>query len=243
MIDSVAAMEASGALVLIVDDEKDLRSLLDFNLKQAGYRTVHAATGSEALARAASHSPDLILLDLNLPDLSGTEVCRRLKADPSTEAIPVVMLTARSAEADRIAGFELGAEDYIPKPFSVRELILRLEVVRRHTAPSRRAGTVVGQRLLKAGPIEVDTDSFIVKVRGKEITLALLEFRLLTFLIEARGRVRTREELLKKVWDYPLDSDTRTIETHVKRLRAKLGDAGDLIETVRSVGYRIRIEP
>ena len=116
-------------------------------------------------------------------------------------------------------------------------------MVRRHTAPSRRAGTVVGQRLLKAGPIEVDTDSFIVKVRGKEITLALLEFRLLTFLIEARGRVRTREELLKKVWDYPLDSDTRTIETHVKRLRAKLGDAGDLIETVRSVGYRIRIEP
>ena len=243
MIDSVTGMEGSGALVLIVDDEKDLRSLLDFNLKQAGYRTVHAANGNEALARAASHMPDLILLDLNLPDLPGTEVCRRLKADPTTHEIPILMLTARGAEADRIAGFELGAEDYIAKPFSIRELILRLDVARRRKTPAaRHGGTTNGSRVLRAGPIEIDTEAFLARVDGTEITLALLEFRLLAFLIEANGRVRTREELLKHVWGYPLDSDTRTIETHVKRLRAKLGEAGDLIETVRSVGYRMRME-
>src|SRR6266581_1404 len=128
-------MSAATPLVLIVDDEKDLRSLLDFNLRKAGYRTVHASTGSEALARATSHHPDMILLDLNLPDLPGTEVCRQLKSDPATEGIPIVMLTARSNEEDRVLGFELGAEDYVPKPFSVRELVLRLEVVRRHTQP------------------------------------------------------------------------------------------------------------
>ncbi len=237
MFDSIDQMTAAGTLVLIVDDEKDLRSLLDFNLKQAGYRTVHAATGSEALARVASHQPDLILLDLNLPDLQGTEVCRRLKSDPTTRDIPVIMLTARSAESDRITGFELGAEDYVPKPFSVRELILRIEVARRRVAMPTKPG---GTRLLRVGPIEVDLDAFLVRVDNQEVTLALLEFRLLSFLIEAQGRVRTREELLKHVWGYPLDSDSRTIETHVKRLRAKLGPAGDLIETVRSVGYRIR---
>ena len=228
--------------VLIVDDEKDLRHLLDFNLKQAGYRTLHAATGEEALAQAARHEPDMILLDLNLPDLSGSEVARRLKADPETREIPIVMLTARSGEADRIAGFELGAEDYVPKPFSVRELVLRLNVVR------RRLSTPIGQaenettRRLASGPIEVDLDACLVRVDGREIALALLEFRLLVYLMEGQGHVRTREQLLKHVWSYPVDSSTRTIETHVKRLRAKLGDAGDRIETVRSIGYRMRID-
>jgi two-component system, OmpR family, phosphate regulon response regulator PhoB len=232
-------MSAAAPLVLIVDDEKDLRSLLDFNLRKAGYRTVQASTGSEALARAATHQPDLILLDLNLPDLPGTDVCRQLKTDPATEGIPIVMLTARSGEEDRIRGFELGAEDYVPKPFSVRELILRLEVVRRHTqAVERKEST--SDRLLRAGSIELEPDSYVVRVEGKPVTLALLEFRLLQFLMEGDGKVRTREELLRRVWDYPLDSDTRTIETHVKRLRRKLGEAGDRIETVRSVGYRMR---
>jgi two-component system phosphate regulon response regulator PhoB len=234
-------MSAATALVLIVDDEKDLRALLDFNLRKAGYRTVHAATGNEALARAASHRPDLIILDLNLPDVSGTEVCRQLKADPSTESIPIVMLTARSSEEDRVRGFELGAEDYVPKPFSVRELLLRLEVVRRHMQTVERNDGPVG-RLLHVGTIELETDSFMVRVEGRPVTLALLEFRLLRFLMEGEGRVRTREELLRHVWDYPLDSDTRTIETHVKRLRRKLGDAADRIETVRAVGYRIRAD-
>jgi two-component system phosphate regulon response regulator PhoB len=234
-------MSAATALVLIVDDEKDLRALLDFNLRKAGYRTVHAATGNEALARAASHRPDLIILDLNLPDVSGTEVCRQLKADPATESIPIVMLTARSSEEDRVRGFELGAEDYVPKPFSVRELLLRLDVVRRHMQAVERKDGPVG-RLLHVGPIELETDSFMVRVEGRAVTLALLEFRLLQFLMEGDGRVRTREELLRHVWDYPLDSDTRTIETHVKRLRRKLGDAADRIETVRAVGYRIRVD-
>ena len=240
MFASVPSVNAPGPLVLIVDDEKDLRSLLDFNLKKAGFRTAQAATGQEALARARTLRPDIILLDLNLPDVPGTDVCRTLKADARTEDIPVVMLTARTGEADRIAGFELGAEDYVPKPFSVRELVLRLEVVRRHTAPSRRAAQPGGARFLSAGAIELDLDAFIVRVDGREVTLALLEFRLLQFLLEGTGAVRTREELLGKVWDYPLDSDTRTIETHVKRLRSKLGPAGDRIETVRGVGYRLR---
>jgi two-component system phosphate regulon response regulator PhoB len=237
----VEVVETRGAVVLIVDDEKDLRALLDFNLKQAGYRTAHAATGEEALARVASHAPDLILLDLNLPDLPGTEVCRRLKANPSTRDIPIIMLTARGAEADRVAGFELGADDYVAKPFSIRELILRLNVARRRRAGEpQAAASSSSPRLLRAGPIEIDGDAFIVRVDGEEVTLALLEFRLLSFLLEGAGRVRTREELLRHVWGYPADSDSRTIETHVKRLRAELGPAGELIETVRSVGYRIR---
>jgi two-component system phosphate regulon response regulator PhoB len=231
-------MGRTGELVLIVDDEKDLRQLLDFNLKQAGYRTVHAASGDEALRRARSYRPDLIVLDLNLPDLEGTEVCRRLKADPDTHETPIVMLTARSSEQDRILGLELGAEDYVPKPFSVRELLLRIEVALRRRR-TRSAGP--HERILRAGPIELDTEAFTVLVGTEPVTLALLEFRLLRFLIEAEGRVRTREELLRHVWGYPLDSGSRTIETHVRRLRAKLGAAGDLIETVRSVGYRMSV--
>ena len=231
--------------VLIVDDEKDLRQLIDFNLKQAGYRTLHAATGEEALAQVARHAPHMILLDLNLPDVAGTEVARRLKADPETREIPIVMLTARGGEADRIAGFELGAEDYVPKPFSVRELVLRLNVVRRRLSapigqPSTEASTDASSRMLTCGPIEVDLDACLVRVGGREVSLALLEFRLLVYLMKAQGRVRTREQLLRHVWSYPVDSATRTIETHVKRLRAKLGDAGELIETVRSIGYRMR---
>jgi two-component system phosphate regulon response regulator PhoB len=235
----MALKELAGALVLIVDDEKDLRTLLDFNLKRSGYRTVHAASGGEALQRAGSHNPDLILLDLNLPDVPGTDVCRQLKSDPATSTIPVVMLTARSAESDRIAGFELGADDFVPKPFSVRELVLRVEAILRR---GQVAAPASDKRRLRAGPIEIDTEAFLVRVDGSEVTLALLEYRLLCFLIEGAGRVRTREELLRRVWEYPRDSDSRTIETHVKRLRAKLGKAGELVETVRSVGYRIRAE-
>ena len=234
---------ATAPTVLIVDDEKDLRQLIDFNLKQAGYRTLHAATGEEALAQVARHAPHMILLDLNLPDLAGTEVARRLKADPDTREIPIVMLTARGGEADRIAGFELGAEDYVPKPFSVRELVLRLNVVRRRlSTPIGQPATETATRILTCGPIEVDLDACLTRVGGQEVSLALLEFRLLVYLMKGQGRVRTREQLLRHVWSYPVDSATRTIETHIKRLRAKLGDAGDLIETVRSIGYRMRAD-
>jgi two-component system phosphate regulon response regulator PhoB len=229
-------------VVLVVDDEKDLRSLLDFNLKQSGYRTLQAATGQEALMQAQRHAPDMILLDLNLPDLSGIEVARRLKADPETREIPIVMLTARGSEADRITGFELGAEDYVAKPFSVRELILRLNVVRRRLSVPRGSDETAQPRRLTCGPIDVDLDACLVRVDGHDVALALLEFRLLVYLMEGQGKVRTREQLLKHVWSYPVDSATRTIETHVKRLRAKLGPSGDRIETVRSIGYRIRVE-
>jgi two-component system phosphate regulon response regulator PhoB len=208
-------------------------------LRQAGYRTVHAANAAEALTRAKNHQPDLILLDLNLPDFPGTDVCKQIKSDPVTQRIPVIMLTARTGESDRIAGFELGADDYVVKPFSVRELTLRLAVAwRRGSEAAARHG---GARYLRSGPIEMDREAFIVRVDGVPLPLALLEFRLLAFLMEGEGRVRTREELLHYVWSYPANSDSRTIETHVKRLRAKLGAAGELIETVRSVGYRMRV--
>jgi len=229
-------------LVLIVDDERDLRALVDFNLRQAGFRTAQAATGAEALARARSLSPQVIVLDLNLPDVSGTDVCRLLKADPQTQAIPIVMLTARSAESDRVLGLELGADDYVVKPFSTRELVLRLEAICRRQARTGAGGTPTppGNRTLKSGPIELDTEAFIARVNDEEIPLTLLEFRLLAYLVEGKGRVRTREGLLSDVWNTSPELETRTVDTHVKRLRDKLGEAGELIETVRGLGYRIR---
>ena len=223
--------------VLIVDDERDLRDLVDFNLQRAGYRTLHAGTGAEALARVREGRPDLVLLDLNLPDVSGTDVCRTLKADEATRDIAVVMLTARGTEADRVVGFELGADDYVVKPFSVRELVLRVDAIFRRLVGG---GEAQGARLLRAGPIEIDRETHRVRVGGGEVQLTLLEFRLLTYLISGEGRVRSREELLEKVWEASPELETRTIDTHVKRLREKLGAAGDLIETVRGVGYRLR---
>jgi two-component system phosphate regulon response regulator PhoB len=223
-------------MVLIVDDERDLRTLLDFNLRQAGFETSHAASGAEALARARALRPQVIVLDLNLPDVSGTDVCRLLKSDPSTQTIPILMLTARGSEADRIHGLELGADDYVGKPFSVREVVLRIEAVAR-----RRTGSPeTPSRLVKAGEIEMDIDAHIVRVDGVELPLTLQEFRLLQYLIEGKGRVRTRDELLADVWNASPELETRTVDTHIKRLRDKLGAPGEVIETVRGLGYRIR---
>jgi two-component system, OmpR family, phosphate regulon response regulator PhoB len=232
-------MAEQRGLILIVDDERDLRTLLDFNLRQAGYDTSQAATGAEALARARSVQPEVIILDLNLPDVSGTDVCRLLKGDPQTRRIPILMLTARGAEADRIHGLELGADDYVAKPFSVREVVLRVDAIaRRRSSPGENDGPP--QRLLKAGPIELDIDAHLVRVSGEELPLTLQEFRLLAYLVQGKGRVRTRDELLADVWNTSPELETRTVDTHVKRLRDKLGQAGDLIETVRGLGYRIR---
>jgi two-component system phosphate regulon response regulator PhoB len=221
--------------VLIVDDERDLRALVDFNLQKAGYATAHAATGAEALARARSLRPRVVLLDLNLPDVSGMDVCRLLRADPATRDLPILMLTARGAESDRVGGLEVGADDYVQKPFNVRELILRVESVarRRHEAPT-------SNQRITAGRIGLDLDAHLCYVDGAELPLTLQEFRLLAYLIQGRGRVRTRDELLADVWNTSPDLETRTVDTHVKRLRDKLGAAGDIIETVRGVGYRIR---
>jgi len=231
-------MNAPRGLVLIVDDERDLRTLVDFNLRQAGWRTAQAATGAEALARARALKPAVVVLDLNLPDVSGFDVCRQLRADESTRELPILMLTARGAEEDRVQGFEVGADDYLPKPFSLRELVLRVEAVsrRRAAAPSAEAP----HARLEAGRVALDLDAHRCFVDGDELPLTLQEFRLLAYLIQGRGRVRTREELLSDVWNASPELETRTVDTHVKRLRDKLGAAGELIETVRGVGYRIR---
>ena len=224
-------------LVLIVDDERDLRTLLEFNLRQAGYATAQARTGAEALDRARTLGPQVVLLDLNLPDLGGTDVCRLLKGDPATRDIAILMLTARGTEADRILGLELGADDYVVKPFSVRELMLRVDAIFRRLG---RAPAPATRRLLTLGAIELDLDAWVARIDGEELPLTLLEFRLLAYLVESRGRARSREELLTDVWKASPELETRTVDTHVKRLRDKLGEAGDIIETVRGLGYRVR---
>ena len=208
--------------VLLVDDERDLLSLLDFNLRAAGFETLLATTGEQALSHLRRRIPDLVLLDLMLPDVSGTEVCRRIKEDPRSRHVPVVMLTAKGEEVDRVVGFEVGADDYVTKPFSVRELVLRLKAV-----------------LRRAGPIRVDVDAHRAFVDGAEVTLTPLEFKLLTTLMSRLGRVQSREQLLEDVWEMSSEVETRTVDTHVKRLREKLGSGRDLLETVRGVGYRL----
>jgi two-component system phosphate regulon response regulator PhoB len=221
--------------VLIVDDERDLLSLLDFNLRAAGFETVLATTGEQALLTLRRRVPDLVLLDLMLPDVAGTEVCRQIKSDPRTKHVPVVMLTAKGEEVDRVVGFELGADDYVTKPFSVRELVLRLKAVAR-----RSGGGRTRERPPEAvGPIRVDVDAHRAFVDGAEIQLTPLEFRLLTTLMARLGRVQSREQLLEDVWEMSSELETRTVDTHVKRLREKLGSGRDLLETVRGIGYRL----
>ena len=221
------------AFVLIVDDERDLVTLLDFNLRQAGYETASAGSGSEALAQVRRRVPDLVLLDLMLPDLPGTEVCRQLKGDPRTAHVPVVMLTAKGDELDRVVGFELGADDYVVKPFSIRELVLRVRAV------LRRAGAPRDRPPDRVGPIRVDAEAHRAFVGDEEIALTPLEFKLLATFMARLGRVQSRERLLSDVWEMSSDLETRTVDTHVKRLREKLGAARDLLETVRGVGYRL----
>jgi two-component system, OmpR family, phosphate regulon response regulator PhoB len=220
--------------VLIVEDERDLLSLLDFNLRQAGFETSLAASAEEALAQVRRRVPDLVVLDLMLPDLPGTEVCRRLKGAERTRQVPVVMLTAKGEEVDRVVGFELGADDYVTKPFSVRELVLRLQAVLR-----RASGPAAGAGRDRVWAIRLDVEAHRAYVGEGEIDLTPLEFRLLRTLMSRTGRVQSREQLLADVWEMSPELETRTVDTHVKRLREKLGAARDLLETVRGVGYRL----
>lgn len=224
--------------VLLVDDEADLVTSLSYALEREGYSVVSASTGSRALEIAAqSPTPDLVLLDLMLPDISGNEVCQRLRSMENTRSVPIVMLTARGEEVDRVVGFELGADDFVPKPFSLRELMLRLRaVLRRSRTPS--ASSTIPQSKLVIGDLQVDPSSHRVWVQDKEVTLTALEFRLLTTLIERRGRVQSRSQLLSDIWGIRGDVETRTVDTHIKRLRHKLEEAGHYIETLRGVGYR-----
>jgi two-component system phosphate regulon response regulator PhoB len=224
--------------ILIVDDEADIRSTVEFNLSREGFRTVTAGLGKEAVERAAeTPRPDLIVLDLMLPDISGTEVCRILRQSPQTRGIPILMLTAKTDAIDRVVGFEVGADDYVTKPFSVRELVLRVKAILR-----RSSSTEEPAESLNLGVLRIDVEGHRVWVENEEIVLTALEFRLLTTLVKRRGRVQTREALLNHVWEMSGDVTTRTVDTHVRRLRKKLGPASEYIETLRGVGYRFRPE-
>jgi two-component system phosphate regulon response regulator PhoB len=227
------------AKVLVVEDEPDLVQVLSFNLEQAGHDVLSAERGAEGLRLAQRERPDVVLLDLMLPDISGTEVCRSLKDDPSTRGIAVVMLTARGEEIDRVVGFELGADDYIVKPFSVRELMLRIQAILRRGKSEAPAGDAP----IEFGRLRIDRGAHRVWVDDKEIELTALEFRLLLTLFDRKNRVQTRTTLLDDVWGIQADITTRTVDTHVKRLREKLEGARDYVETVRGVGYRFRGTP
>jgi two-component system phosphate regulon response regulator PhoB len=218
--------------VLIVEDEPDLLRSVEYNFRQAGFQVLTAMRGRDAVRLAQTEAPDVVLLDLMLPDIDGTEVCRQIRASAKTQAIPVIMVTARGDEVDRVVGFELGADDYVTKPFSVRELVLRVRaVLRRGRQPQE-------SQSLEIGALKIDSAAHRVWVAGAEVSLTALEFKLLSTLAASRGRVKTRDALLGEVWGLHMNVETRTVDTHVKRLREKLGDAGALIETVRGVGYR-----
>jgi two-component system phosphate regulon response regulator PhoB len=219
--------------ILVVDDEPEAVELVEFNLKQSGFNVVTAEDGAEALAKARAASPDLIVLDLMLPEISGLEVCKMLRRDPDTAAIPIIMLTARAAEIDRVLGLELGADDYVTKPFSPRELILRIKkILHREKSPAAKPTT------FHFGELLIDAPRHFVSWRGKPIDLTATEFKLLFVLVERRGRVQSRDQLLREVWEYDSLIDTRTVDTHMRRLREKLGSAAKHLETVRGVGYR-----
>jgi two-component system phosphate regulon response regulator PhoB len=204
-------------------------------LTAAGFHVLTAANGSEALRRARALQPQLILLDVMLPELDGLEVCKLLRLDPATRSIPIVMLTARATEIDRVLGLELGADDYVTKPFSVRELVLRLKkLLNRQPARESEAGHI------QFGGLHIDPSRHRAAFRGRTLDLTLMEFKLAAILAERRGRVQSREQLLRDVWGYNNIIDTRTVDTHMRRLRAKLGPAAILLETVRGVGYRFR---
>jgi two-component system phosphate regulon response regulator PhoB len=223
--------------ILVVDDEPEAVELIEFNLKQVGFDVVSAVDGAEALKKARASPPSLILLDLMLPEVDGLEVCKILRRDPATARIPIVMVTAKAAEIDRILGLELGADDYITKPFSPRELVLRIKkILQRTETPD------VPNEKLKIGELVIDGPRHLVSWRGKRIDLTATEFKLLVLLAQRRGRVQSREHLLRDVWEYNNLVDTRTVDTHMRRLREKLGPAADYLDTVRGVGYRFAEE-
>jgi DNA-binding response OmpR family regulator len=223
--------------ILIVDDEPDALELLGFKLGEVGWTCVFATDGLKAIEAVRVERPDLIVLDLMLPELDGTEVCKILRRDPATSAIPILMLTAKSSELDRVVGLELGADDYVTKPYSPRELVLRIgKLLKRGPAAESLDDH------LRIGPVEIDVSRHVARVDSKPVTLTATEFNLLLILARRRGRVQTRERLLQDVWGYKTTFDTRTVDTHMRRLREKIGPAAELLQTVRGVGYRFQAE-
>lgn len=224
-------------IVLIIEDERDLAELLAFNLEREGFKAVIATDGIEGLEAAGRIQPDLVLLDLMIPGMLGTEVCKGIKKLERTAQIPVIMLTAKGEEIDKVVGFEVGADDYVVKPFSTRELMLRVKAV------LRRSTTEPAQSpIIKVGPITIDTERHLVMVSGEEINFTTTEFKLLHTLIARLGRVQSRDVLLRDVWGYNFVEDTRTVDTHITRLRTKMGEAGDMIKTVRGFGYKLEVQ-
>src|SRR4030043_918717 len=223
--------------ILIIEDEKDIADLVEYHLRQSGFSVLKTLDGQSGLELAKKNRPCLVILDLMLPGMDGKDVCRALKSNPLTQSIPILMLTAKSEEVDRVIGFELGADDYVTKPFSPRELVLRVKaILRRKEAPDE------GEKSIQVGDLLIDIDRHQVSVKKKLISLTSTEFKLLVELITNKGRVQTRERLLDKVWGYTYEGDARTGDTHIRRLRDKLGKTGALIAPLRGVGYRFRAE-
>ena len=225
--------------ILVIEDEPDIRKNLEYNLAREGFAVVGAASISEAVSNLSLQTFQLILLDLMLPDGSGLDLCKKIKADTKTESIPIIILTAKDDEVDKVVGFEIGADDYVTKPFSVRELILRVKAVLKRGTEKKDILEV--ER--KFGDLRIDVDSHEVYVDDSKINLTALEFKLLRRLVDTRGRVQSRDQLLSEVWGYSSDVTTRTVDTHVKRLREKLGPMGKYVQTIRGVGYKFARSP
>lgn len=236
----MAADESRPNRILVVEDESDIAALVAYQLAHAGYQVRTATSGGAALKAIDVEPPDLVILDLMLPEISGVDILRTLRSRKETRSTPVIILTARGDEEDRLRGFELGADDYIAKPFSPRELVMRVKAVLRRASPE--ASRTAPGRVLRAGALTIDVDANRVTADGANVELTPKEFQLLICLLERRGRTQSRRLLLESVWDTTAEIETRTIDMHVGRLRAKLGSAGDMIETVRGFGYRFRAQ-
>lgn len=228
-------MDTKPKRILVVDDEPDVTDLVAYHLKSKGFTVETLNDPNSSIGTARSFLPDLVILDVMMPELNGIQICRMLRADPKLKSVPVVFLTAKAEEGDRIQGLETGADDYICKPFSTKELVLRVQTI------LRRLGGAEAEKpkKLTAGGIELDVDRHEAFVGGQQIELTATEFKLLRLLMERRGRVQTREHLLINVWNYETEIETRTVDTHVRRLREKLAGEADWIETIRGVGYRM----
>ena len=221
--------------VLVIEDEPDIRKTIDYNLSKESFKVTQASSIEEGEKVLASNKIDVIILDLMLPDGSGLTLCRDIKSEPSTKHIPVIILTAKTEEVDRVVGFELGADDYVTKPFSVRELILRVKAILKRGVSTEKNTDDIEDSF---GELKINYEEHQAYISGQEISLTALEFKLLKHLINRKGRVQTRDQLLEDVWGYSSNVTTRTVDTHIKRLREKLGSVGDHIQTIRGVGYR-----
>ncbi len=221
--------------ILVIEDEKDILDLVEYNLKQSGFKVLTAIDGGSGLDQAIRKRPNLIILDLMLPGMDGKDVCRALKSNPVTKAIPILMLTAKAEELDRVIGLELGADDYVTKPFSPRELVLRIKAILRRVTSEKE-----DVKVIRIGDLLIDVDHHQVSIKDRPISLTATEFRLLVELASKRERVHTRQSLLEKVWGYTYEGYDRTVDTHIRRLREKLGDMAGHIETLRGFGYRFR---